>query len=155
MGLLLVFFSWTLLMASINLVQEGSGSQISQDLSSVFASVLLVGFSGFSQVPGLFVAWWRWKGSAKSVPPMLFAAYVIALTGVAAFTGFASQTGPSDSMNSAAHMHIFLFPLLHLVFSGMVYFVASLCTIGCVLYWRYYAGRADSRGRADSLDKLQ
>ena len=68
-------------MAFVNLVQEGSGSQASLDFSSIVASVLLAGFSGFSQVPGLVVAGWHWKGSGNSVLPMLFAAYVIAFTG--------------------------------------------------------------------------
>ena len=133
-------------MAFVNLVQEGSGSQASLDFSSIVASVLLAGFSGFSQVPGLVVAGWHWKGSGNSVLPMLFAAYVIAFTGVgAAFTAFALQTGPSDSMNGASHMHIFLFPVIHIVFSVMLYLIAYLLTMTCLVYSRYCAARTDVR----------
>ncbi|MDB4654672.1 hypothetical protein OAE40_02720, partial [Rubripirellula sp.] len=46
--LLLVLFSWTVLMAFINTIQEGSESGASQDFASIFFSVMLAGFSGLS-----------------------------------------------------------------------------------------------------------
>lgn len=153
--LLLVLFSWTVLMAFINTVQEGSESGASQDFAAIFFSVMLAGFSGLSQVPGLVIGMWRWEGSTNSVLPMLFASYIIALTGVAGFTVFAFQTEPSDSMNSAAHMHIFMFPLLHFVLSIILYFVAFLLTMGCVVYSRLALGRSVPRGREEIHDDLQ
>lgn len=146
---LLALFSWTVLMAFINLVQEDSGSRGSQDLSSIFFCVMLAGFSGLSQVPGLGIAAWRWKGSANSVLPVLFASYIIAFTGAAAFTAFALQTEPSDSMNSAAHMHIFLVPVLHIALSIILYFIAFLFTMVCVAYSRYRGRRLDLTGRVN------
>jgi len=152
---LLVLFSWTVLMAFINSVQEGSESPGGLELASILFCVILAGFSGLSQVPGLVIGMWRWKGSRNSVLPMLLASYIIALTGVAGFTAFALQTEPSDSMNSAAHMHIFMFPLLHFVFSLIIYFVAFLLTMGCVVYSRFGLGRSDPRGREEIHDDLQ
>ena len=146
---LLVLFSWTVLMAFINSLQEDSESRGGQDLGSIFFSVILAGFSGLSQVPGLVIGTWRWKGSANSVLPMLFASFIIALTGVAGFTVFAFRTEPSDSMNSAAHMHIFMFPLLHFLFSTILYCVAFLFTMGCVVCSRYRLGRRVPLGREE------
>ncbi|MGI9441658.1 MAG: hypothetical protein ACR2N1_04290 [Rubripirellula sp.] len=152
---LLVLFSWTVLMAFINLVQEDSESRGGLELASILFCVILAGFSGLSQVPGLVIGMWRWKGSRNSVLPMLLASYIIALTGVAGFTVFALQTEPSDSMNSAAHMHIFLFPLLHFVFSLIIYVVAFLLTMGCVVYSRFGLRGRDPRVREEIHDDLR
>ncbi len=146
---LLVLFTLTVVMAMINLVQEDSGSGASVSVSAVFATLMIAGFSGLSQVPGLLIAGWRWKGSSNSVLPMLFAAYIIALTGVAFFALFVSQTEPSDSMNSAAHMHIFLFPAIHLLFSTVLYLIAFLCTMGLVGYSHYRRRRLGMTGRVN------
>ncbi len=152
---LLVLFSWTVLMAFINLVQEDSESRGGLELASILFCVILAGFSGLSQVPGLVIGMWRWKGSRNSVLPMLLASYIIALTGVAGFTVFALQTEPSDSMNSAAHMHIFMFPLLHFVFSLIIYVVAFLLTIACVVYSRFGLRGRDPRVREEIHNDLR
>ncbi len=146
---LLALFTLTVVMAMINLFQEGSGSGASEPVSSVFATFMIAGFSGLSQAPGLVIAGWRWKGGSNRVLPMLFAAYIIALTGVAFFALFVSQTEPSDSMNSAAHMHIFLFPAIHLLFSTVLYLIAFLCTMGLVGYSHYRRRRLGMTGRVN------
>jgi len=150
--LLLLLFTSTVVMAIINLIQEASGSGASQTVSSLVATCMIAGFSGLSQVPGLVIAGWRWKGSSNSLLPMLFAAYIIALTGVGAFTVFVSQTEPSDSMNSAAHMHIFFFPVIHLVLSTVLYFIASLFTMGLMAYSRYGKRNGDVKGRGKGIE---
>ena len=144
---LLVLFTLTVVMALINLVQEDSGSGASVSVSAVFATLMIAGFSGLSQVPGLVIAGCRWKGISNSVLPMLFAAYIIALTGVGFFALFVSQTEPSDSMDSAGHMHILIFPVIHLLFGTVLYLIAVLCTMGLVGYSHYRRRRIGFAGR--------
>ena len=69
--------------------------------------------------------------------PLLVAAYVIALTGLASFVIFVLQTEPSDSVNSAAHMHVILFPIVHSVFGAVIYTVALLITLAIYFYSRF------------------
>ena len=91
---------------------------------------------------GGLIGGWRWKGSPNSALPLLVASYVIAMTGVGGFTLFVAQPEPADSMNSAAHMHIFLFPVLHFGVSVCLYLVAFLFTMVFFVYLRFASGRA-------------
>jgi len=151
---LVVLFNLTLVMALINLHQEAAGSEAGSKLRLIVANCMIAGFSALSQVPGLFIAGFRWKGSSNSVLPMLYAAYVIALTGVAAFFGFVLQSEPSDSMNSASHMHIFFFPVIHLGFAIVLYFIASLVSIGLASYSRYASRRNAGIGNGQGLTSV-
>lgn len=137
--LLTFFFFLTVVLAFINLVQEGAGYELGP--AEIFANLMISGFSGLSQLPGLAIAGWRWKGSPNLFLPLLVAAYLVALTAAGEFFNFVLQTEPSDSVNSAAHMHIFLFPILHLVLSTVVYVLASVLTVGLMVYQRYITKR--------------
>lgn len=55
----------------------------------------------------------------------------------------ALEPEPSDSMNSAAHMHIFLLPALHLAFSFVLYSLTLPFTLGLVAYSRYGNRKGD------------
>ncbi len=146
---LFLLFSLTVVLALINVHQEATGGEAG-GLSLFFIDCMIAGFSGLSQMPGLFIAGWRWKGSSNSLLPMLWAAYIIAFTGVGAFTVFALQSGPSDSVNSAAHMHIFFFPAIHLVLTSLLYLIALLVSVAFVTYSRRVFRKADvtREGRA-------
>lgn len=132
--LLVALLVLTIILAFINLVQEDAGSEVTG--AGVFINMMLAGFSGLSQMPGLGVAIWRWKGSSNLLLPLLVAAYVIALTGLVPFVIF-HQTEPSDSVNSAAHMHVILFPIVHSVFGAVIYTVALLITLAIYFYSRF------------------
>ena len=135
--LLLLMFTLTVVMAYINLIQEESGGVIRRDFGSFFFNCVLAVFSGASQLPGLAIATWHCKSSRNSMLPLLCAAYVIALTGMGVFMMVALDPEPADSMNSAAHLHIFLLPALHLGFSFVLYFLALPFTLGIMAYSRY------------------
>lgn len=142
-------FLATGVMALVNLYQEDPAGEV-PSVRLLFINCLIAGFSTLSQAPGLFVAAWRWKGSPNRVLPMLWAAYIVACTGVGAFALFVWQSEPSDSMNSAAHMHIFLFPAIHLVFAGAIYLVGLLVTAAVVVYVRLaQRRRAEQREQQD------
>lgn len=143
---LLMLFTVTVIMAVINLIQEGAASEDSISIRSIFFTCMIAGFSGLSQVPGLLIGGWRWKGSPNCALPLLVASYVIAMTGVGGFALFVAQPEPADSMNSAAHMHIFLFPVLHLGFSVCLYLVAFLFSMVFFVYSRF-ASRSANVGK--------
>jgi len=136
--LLLVLLT-TVVLGTINVFQEDSNEGARPGVSSIIMTNLIIGLlGGLSQVPGLLIAGWRWKSETHSMLPMLVVAYVIGITGVLGFAVFVSQTSPSDSMNSAAHMHIFFFPMLHCIFAAILYAVSFIGTIGMVLHARYW-----------------
>ena len=139
---LLLLLITTVVLGTINVLQEDPNEGARPGVSSITMTSLMIGFlSGLSQVPGLFIAGWRWRSKTHSMLPMLVVAYVIAFTGVLGFAGFVSQTSPSDSMNSAAHMHIFFFPMLHCIMAAILYAVSFMGTIGMVLYTRYWRSK--------------
>ena len=55
--LLVALLVLTIILAFINLVQEDAGSEVTG--AGVFINMMLAGFSGLSQMPGLGVAIWR------------------------------------------------------------------------------------------------
>lgn len=135
---LLAVLLTTVVLATTNVLQEDPNEGAGAGVSSFMMTSLFIGlFGGLSQVPGLFIAGWRWRSKSHSMLPMLGTAYVIAFTGVLGFAVFVSQTSASDSMNSAAHMHIFFFPMLLCIFAAILYAVSLIGTIGMVLYTRY------------------
>lgn len=119
----------TEILATVNTMQEGAGWRSS-------GGVLFILIAGISQLPGVLVGIWRWRSSSRSVLPMLFVAYLIAITGVAMYAIAASQTQPSDSMNNAVHMHVIFLPLLHCLFALVLYASALLASLAISLYTR-------------------
>jgi hypothetical protein len=85
----------------------------------------LILIAGVSQLPGLLIALWRWKKNSVAAIPMLFGAYIIALTGAAAYAAYAFD-GQADSINSAAHLHVIAFPVLHCIFAVVVYLACGI-----------------------------
>ena len=120
----------TEILATVNTMQEGAGWRSS-------GGVLFILIAGISQIPGLGVGIWRWRSSSRSVLPMLIASYVIATTGAALYAFAVSRVEPSDSVNSAAHMHLVLLPFLHCLFAVALYASALLTSLGIVLYTRF------------------
>jgi len=85
--------------------------------------VILIG--GVSQLPGLLIALWRWKRKSAAAIPMLFGAYMIALTGCGVYSLYAFD-GKADSLNSAAHMHVVFFPILHCILAVGIYVICGI-----------------------------
>ena len=99
--------------ATINTIEEGH--------STAEGGFFLILIAGASQLPGLLFALWRWKWKSVAAIPMLCGAFVIAVTGTAVFAIYAFNGGPADSIDSAAHVHVIFFPVIHSIFAMMVY----------------------------------
>ena len=116
----------TLLFASINAWEEEIRGR---------AFAMVVGLSIVSQLPGLGIAQ-LFRLSPKSYTGVLLVgAYLIAATSLAVYTIYAFN-GKSDSMNSAAHMHVIFFPIFHLVLSVFVYLCVGFGAFCIYLYRR-------------------
>ncbi len=90
--------------------------------------LLLIAIACVSQLPGLAIGLWRWKTRSGASLCVLAGAYAIAITGLLVFTLYAFD-GKADSLNSAAHMHVIMFPILHCVFAFLVYGVTGTIAI--------------------------
>jgi len=111
----------TLMFATRDLIEENSPFFSGGSVLVLFLAVL-------SQLPGLAVSKWRFDGHRSAFHPMMLAAYAVAATGTAAWCKYAFD-GQSDSMTSAAHMHILFFPFLHCIFAGILYVIALVLTV--------------------------
>lgn len=119
----------TLVFATINTIEE------EHPLAEGGAILILI--ACVSQLPGLLVALWRWKRNSVSAIPMLFGAYLIALTGSAVYAVYAFNGGPADSLNSAAHMHVIFFPVLHCIFAAVVYLACGILSAVLSVFLSY------------------
>ncbi|MFK7821636.1 MAG: hypothetical protein AB8G99_23185 [Planctomycetaceae bacterium] len=115
-----VALTLTLVFAMKNALEEGFPW-----VSKETAFVVL--FAGASQLPGLFVGYLRWKKTSRAIIPMLIVAYFVALTGLLTYMKFAFD-GRADSINSAAHMHVFAFPIMHCILAACLYVVFGIFT---------------------------
>ena len=92
----------------------------------------LVALALASQTPGLFIGLWGWRSSSRrakvSLLPLLIGAYVVAITGFLAYLGYAFDE-KADSINSAAHMHVVAFPILHCIFAFLTYVVCGIISL--------------------------
>lgn len=93
---------------------------------------MVVGLAGLSQLPGILIALWRWKKEPRATMPLLLVAYFVAFTGWLAYFNFAFN-GQADSINSAAHMHVFAFPILHCVIAVVLYAIAAVIAVGVLV----------------------
>ena len=124
LALLLPFaFVLTLALGAFNAINEQNGMRL-----TVIGSLGSV----VSQIPGLMIAYVFYRRRSTSSRLFLFAAYFVALTGLAAYLNYATN-GKADSLNSAAHMHIIMFPILHCFLAFIVYtatgLIAAIATI--------------------------
>lgn len=119
----------TLVFATINTIEE--------EHSLIDGGAFLILFAGVSQLPGIFIALWRWKRNSVSAFPMLYGAYLIALTGSAVYAVYAFNGGPADSINSASHLHVIFFPVLHCIFAVMVYLACGIVSAALSVFRRW------------------
>ena len=115
--LLAIAFAFTILFATKNAVEEQLGSA-SFVCKVVFAAVI-------SQIPGVLIAFARSRSSTFGIRCLLVPAYIIAATGVWVYAIYAFN-GKADSMDSAAHMHVVFFPIMHCVFGVLAYLATGL-----------------------------
>jgi hypothetical protein len=116
--LLAIAFAFTILFAAKNAVEEQLGS------TSFVCKVVLAAV--ISQIPGMLIALTRTRTSGFWVRGLLVPAYMIAVTGVCAYAVYAFN-GKADSLNSAAHMHVIFFPVMHCVFGVLAYLLTTVC----------------------------
>lgn len=109
-------FAGTLVLGTVNAIDEDLPPRL-----------FLIATSGsvVSQVPGLGIAYWRWKTGSIVPTVLLGVAYLVAVTGVLAYFNYATN-GKADSLHSAAHLHIVLFPLTHCFLAVCAYAVLGL-----------------------------
>ncbi|MFT5524289.1 MAG: hypothetical protein ACI9G1_004563 [Pirellulaceae bacterium] len=101
---------------------------------------LLILIASISQLPGLLIAYWRWKKNSVAALPMLFGAYAVASTGTVIYGVYAFD-GQADSINSAAHMHVIAFPILHCLLATAIYLP---CGIISAVLSRFRGGTGNS-----------
>ena len=117
-------FLATLLFALVNSVGEQLPT-LSFTLGATIAAVI-------SQLPGIIVGFLSSRGISKVTAALLIPAYFIAATGLLAYLVYAFN-GKADSLNSAAHMHVIMFPILHCVVAGVAYaFAVAVLIIAIV-----------------------
>lgn len=127
----------TELFAAINTMQEG--------YPLAKGGLFLITIAGLSQLPGIAIAFWRWKWQSRFAIPLLWGAYAIAFTGTGIYATYAMSIEPADSMNSAAHMHVIAFPVLHCMLALLVYLICGIFAGGMRMLRKPAAsGRATS-----------
>ncbi|TWT75797.1 hypothetical protein CA13_73700 [Planctomycetes bacterium CA13] len=114
--LLPLAFVLTFALGTFNAIDEQNGLRL-----TVIGSLGSV----VSQLPGLMIAYVFYRRRSTALAPLLLASYFVALTGIAAYLNYATN-GKSDSLNSAAHMHVVMFPMLHCFLAFAVYSAAGL-----------------------------
>lgn len=124
---LLGLYALTTLLATVNALDEKIGNPL--------FVLIVVAVAGVDQLPGIVIAFVaRWLPRFVGIP-LLLAAYAIALTGTLAY-GLYAIDGKADSLNSAAHMHVILFPVLHTLGAATAYVVALLASFVAILISR-------------------
>lgn len=101
-----------------------------QDLPDWTFRIKVTFLACLSQVPGLLLAYLGPK--RHGVRHILLAtAFFISVTALLAY-GMYAASGPADSLNSASHMHVIVFPVTHCVVAvflyGLAAFLISICT---------------------------
>lgn len=116
--LLLLAMLLTAMLAAINSIQE---------LHPLWPWGLWFAFlSVISQSPGLLVAIWYWKTRSVASAILLVAACLIAMSSITVYAIYVSRPEPADSINSAAHMHVIFFPVVHCFFALLIYTVSGI-----------------------------
>lgn len=109
---LIAALATTLLFATINAIEES--------LPTHLFTLKVVLAAGISQLPGIILAAAHWHRPSRLMAAFLRPAYIVATTGVLAYAAYALN-GRADSFNSAAHMHVIMFPILHCIFAIFLY----------------------------------
>ena len=114
--------------ATINTIDEAYGF----GRAEIVFTILI---AGISQLPGLFIAFWRWKRNSVAAIPFLWGAYIIALTGSAVYAKYAFD-GTADLMKASGHMHFIGVPILHCVFAVVIYAACAIVSLVLTLLWK-------------------
>ena len=114
--LLPLLFVITLALGTFNAIDEENGLRLT--VIGALGSIV-------SQIPGLMIAFVAYRRRSVASAILLFAAYIVALTGLVAYLNYATN-GKADSLNSAAQMHVVMFPILHCFLAFIVYCAAGL-----------------------------
>jgi hypothetical protein len=123
----------TLLLATKNAIDEQNNTRL---------TLIAISFSVVSQLPGIVFGYLRLARPTFRCRMMLVPAYFMALTGCAAYFGYAVN-GKADSLNSAAHLHIVFFPMLHCFFGLLLYGFFAILAM-------FIGSGADTAGQASS-----
>jgi len=118
-------FLVTLVFAAVNAIEESP--QLNFVLLATVGAVA-------SQIPGLILGWYRCRSSFWYARLMLIPAYCVAITGVLVYAIYAFN-GRADSLNSAAHMHVIFFPVMHCILAAVGYLVFAV-TLGLIFLVR-------------------
>ena len=110
----------TLLLALVNSIGEQLPT-LSFTIGVTFAAVI-------SQLPGIVVGVLSSRRGSRLTTALLFPAYFIAATGLLAYFAYAFN-GQADSLESASHMHVIVFPIFHSFVAVVAYLLAA------VLFW--------------------
>lgn len=110
-------FLLTLIFALVNSVGEQLPS-LSFTLGVTVAATI-------SQVPGILVGFLSSRATSRTITAFLFPAYLVAATGMLAYLNYAFN-GKADSLDSAAHMHVIMFPILHCTIAVVAYLLTAL-----------------------------
>lgn len=116
----------TLVFAAINAAEE--------ELPSRFAIQVTLA-AGISQLPGLILAVAALFSSKSGLRWLLFPAYFVAVTGLSMYTIYAFN-GKVDAQDSAAHMHVIMFPIMHCFIAGFAYTLVAIPLLVDVLFGR-------------------
>ena len=107
----------TLIFALVNAIGE--------EYQSFQAILTATGIAALSQIPGLIVGSLSIRSRSSILKMLLVPAYLIAATGVMAYL-FYAVNGKADSLESSAHMHVILFPVLHCVMAFLAYISSAV-----------------------------
>ena len=121
-AVLAFIFLFTLILALIN--------SIGEQLPSISFALVVTLASVISQLPGIIVGFFSTRRNARTTIVFLFPAYFIAATGMLAYLAYAFN-GKADSLNSAAHMHVIMFPMLH-CFIAVVSYILAAVAVGVI-----------------------
>lgn len=120
--ILLAAWLLTELFAAKNSVDEGYALL-------TWSGMVVIIIAGLSQMPGVLIAVRYRNSQSVAILPLLVGSYVIAVTGWGVYAKYAFD-GRADSINSAAHLHVVVFPVLHCVFALVVYVTCGLVSAG-------------------------
>ncbi len=109
---------------------------LDEELPSWTFTLLVIAIAGVSQLPGLLIAYWRWKTRSVAAVPLLVGAYGIAVTGGMAYAAYALN-GKADSLNSAAQMHVIAFPVLHCILAVLIYAACGAVSAVCCVFAKF------------------
>ncbi len=95
-------------------------NSLGEQLPTVSFTILASFASIISQLPGIALAIACYRHASGLVRVLLLPAFFVAVTGLLAYLAYAFN-GKAESLDSAAHMHVIMFPILHCIIALIAY----------------------------------